>query len=441
MMRGLTDLARIACEEALRAGADQASASAASGWSIAVEVENSHIKSASRHQGAVLMAKAFVRGGRGSYIAHELSADVARRSAHAAAEVARACGPDPEFRSLPIPEEAEAAEGLFDPRVERTGVSEAAEFAREMIESSMEKAPAGRLSGGVGLFVARSDFVNSLGIESFERTTTASCSASCVVRRGEEATSFHDVQFSRTLDSFEPARVGRRAAEGALSFLGAEKPGGGRMSLILAELASLAFLRAVASAANAESIQRRRSYLAGKLGERVAWEGFSLLDDGLVPGGTYSGARDAEGAPRRRVRIFHGGVLESLLHSSYTAGKAGCKTTGHATASGLPAASNLLPGLGERPASELIAATEKGLYVLSGEIVPDMVTGEVSASVDFGFAVEAGKLARPVKNAVVGSTATEMLSGMDAVSSDYRDYGGSLAPTIRFRSAKVASAG
>jgi len=50
-------------------------------------------------------------------------------------------------------------------------------------------------------------------------------------------------------------------------------------------------------------------------------------------------------------------------------------------------------------------------------------------------------VARPVKNAVVASTAAEMLSGMDAVSSDCRDYGGSLAPTIRFGSVEVASGG
>ena len=206
------------------------------------------------------------------------------------------------------------------------------------------------------------------------------------------------------------------------------------MSLILADLASLSFLRAVASAASAESVQRKRSYLGGKLGERSAWEGFTLFDDGLLPSGAYSGSRDGEGTPRRRVRIFGRGTLESLLHSSYTAGKAGCRSTGHATASGLPAPTNLIPELGPRPASELIAETERGLYVVSGGIAPDGVSGEVLASVNFGFALEGGKIARPVKNAVVASTAVGMLSGMNAVSSDYRDYAGNLAPTIRFGS-------
>jgi predicted Zn-dependent protease len=94
--------------------------------------------------------------------------------------------------------------------------------------------------------------------------------------------------------------------------------------------------------------------------------------------------------------------------------------------------------LGDRTAAELIADIDHGLYINEGEIRPNAVTGEVSASVDFGFAIENGQLAYPVKNTMVGGDFIEILKNVDAVSSDYRYEPGTILPTVRIKAVSVA---
>ena len=57
---------------------------------------------------------------------------------------------------------------------------------------------------------------------------------------------------------------------------------------------------------------------------------------------------------------------------------------------------------------------------------------------DFGFKIEQGRIARPVKNTMVGVNFLEMLKKIDAVSSDYREEPGMIMPTIRIRDIGVA---
>ena len=94
----------------------------------------------------------------------------------------------------------------------------------------------------------------------------------------------------------------------------------------------------------------------------------------------------------------------------------------------------------ESQKTELIAEVEDGLYISFAALTPDPVSGEVSATVDFGFRIEQGKLAYPVKTAMVGSDASEILGHIDAVSSDYREEPGIIVPSLRIRDIQVIGA-
>ena len=67
-----------------------------------------------------------------------------------------------------------------------------------------------------------------------------------------------------------------------------------------------------------------------------------------------------------------------------------------------------------------------------------MVTGEVSASVDFGFMIENGELAYPVQNTMMGGDFLQLLANVDAVSSGYRYEPGAVLPTVRIQDVNVA---
>ena len=115
------------------------------------------------------------------------------------------------------------------------------------------------------------------------------------------------------------------------------------------------------------------------------------------------------------------------------------ENTGHGGRSG-GGPTNVIPTLGSKTADEIIAETDEGIYVNYGGVFPNMVTGEISASVDLGFKIEGGKLSYPLKNTMLGVNVFDFLKAIDAISSDARIEPGMVMPTLRAKGVRVASA-
>jgi len=151
-----------------------------------------------------------------------------------------------------------------------------------------------------------------------------------------------------------------------------------------------------------------------------------------------SGSWDREGAVRKKVTVVEEGVLVNHLHGSYTAHKAGEENTGHGNRWGGVAPTNVLPELGTSTGSEIISDTKEGIYVNMGSVSPHPVHGEISATIDFGYKIENGELAYPLRNTMLGINVFDLLNNLDAISSDYREEPGIIMPTIRVQNVKVA---
>lgn len=87
---------------------------------------------------------------------------------------------------------------------------------------------------------------------------------------------------------------------------------------------------------------------------------------------------------------------------------------------------------------EIIKDTAEGLYINMGNLSPNSVTGELSATVDFGFKIENGELAYPIKSCLIGANMIELMKSIDAISKDYREEPGMIMPTIRAQNVQVA---
>jgi PmbA protein len=172
----------------------------------------------------------------------------------------------------------------------------------------------------------------------------------------------------------------------------------------------------------------------------IASEHVTIVDNGLIPRGARSGAHDGEGTRRRPLTVVDHGRLVSLLHNSYTAGKACTESTGHGTHSGGIGPTNLRPALGERPAAEILREVREGIYLESGELRADPASGDISASIDFGFLIRDGQLVHPVESAMIGGNIFDLLAHLDAVSSDAREEPGALMPTVRIQDVQIAGA-
>src|SRR5580693_9247113 len=174
-------------------------------------------------------------------------------------------------------------------------------------------------------------FANSRGFFGGYRTSSCSLSTTPVARQGESMERdfwYSSARSHSKLDS--PAAVGRRAAERTVRRLGARKVATQKVPLIFDSVTARSLIGNIFEAVEGDSIYRKASILAGKLGERVASENVTVIDDGGLPGLFGTSPFDDEGVPSRRTVVIDRGVLQSYLLNSYTARKLGMRTTGNA---------------------------------------------------------------------------------------------------------------
>ncbi len=437
---GLLKAAEIACEEAVRAGAEFADALVERGHGLSVTVEKNAISSTDARTRAGISVRAFVAGGTGWWSASTISEEMAREAGRRAAELAKAAEPDPDFVSLVAPEPYPTVERLFDPAIVSLAVHDVAGWVTQNIDSALSVAPDALVSGEASARWREEALANSLGVRVAERTTGASVFAQVVIRQSGDVGSFYEWDSARNLDDLVPDGIGAAAAREALRYLNSRVAETATLPVVFGPLASRPLLLGICGAASAEDIQRKRSFLVGMKGEAVASEHVTLIDEPLIPGGLSSGACDGDGYPHRAITIVDRGVLQTYLHSNYTAHKSGEANTGHATRTGI-SPTNVRPVLGAKTAAEIIGEVEDGIYVALGRPSPDAASGQISSLVDAGFRIERGELTYPLRNTMVAGHALEVLKAIDAISSDYREEPGMIMPTVRVAQMRVASGG
>ncbi len=436
----LLRIAEIACEAAIRAGAEFADAAAERGEARSIAVERNAIKSSDARRWGAVSVRAFSRGGTGWASASGISEETAREAGAQAAGLAQNAEPDPDFVDLVSPAAYPEVVGLYDEAVAQIAGAQLAEWLTGNVDAARAVAAEAVVSGGASARCREWALVNSRGVRAGQRGTSASLSVSVVIRRDDDVGSFYEWDAARSLAELAPDGLGAKAAGEALKYLKSRTLRSGTYPVVFGPLAAGGLFGGLCGAASAEEVQRNRSFLVGRKGEQVASEQVTLVDDPLIAGGLGSSICDGDGFPHRRVTVVERGVLRTYLHSHYTAKKAGEENTGHSTRGGI-AGTNVIPALGEKTAAEIIAEVEDGLYVTLGRPYPDTASGQVSALVDAGFRIKKGKLTYPLRNTMVAGQGLELLANIDAISSDYRAEPGMVLPTVRVQGVRVAGGG
>ena len=86
-------------------------------------------------------------------------------------------------------------------------------------------------------------------------------------------------------------------------------------------MVSTSILEHIFEGVNGDSVYRGASFLAGKLGQKIAGDNVNIIDDGTIAGGFGTSPFDGEGVPTRRTVVIENGVLKSYLLNTYTAKK------------------------------------------------------------------------------------------------------------------------
>lgn len=435
-MQHLIDIAQAACEAALKAGADCADVVVHEGASRSVDLEVGEVKNSDVSIASGVSVRAFSRGACGWASASHLELVDAREAGANAAGLARSADPDPDFVDLPEGGAETEVPGLYDDAVAGLSLADLVAFLMPEVEAIRAKAPTAIISGGAGAGYGTHVYLSSKGHVVTNQSSSVSCSISAAVRRGDDVGAYHDWDYARSLDRFHPAGIGDAAVDEALNMLGSRPGPSGDLPIVFGFDAGRGAISALIGAIDADEVQRGRSFMAGMVGCRVASEVLTLTDDPFIPGGAGSSATDGEGVPHHQLVLVDRGVLTTYLHDSYTAGKAKVPNTAHSTRGGR-APTNVIPTLGTRTQEELIADIDEGILVRSGHIAVNGTTGDFSQVVDFGYKIERGALAYPLKETMISGTYPDLLSSMDAISSDYREKPGMIMPAVRVARVRV----
>jgi TldD protein len=170
------------------------------------------------------------------------------------------------------------------------------------------------------------------------------------------------------------------------------------------------------------------SAFAGKLGQKVAAAGVTIIDDGTLPHKRGSSASDDEGRPAQRVVLIEDGILKGYLQSRKTARRMGVEPTGNGRRESyrhipIPRMRNTFLAPGFEAPEAIVKDLERGLLVkhMGGGQV-DTVTGNFVFQVTEGYWVEGGAVQYPVKNATLIGCGPEVLMGLTRIGSDLRHF-------------------
>jgi len=195
-------------------------------------------------------------------------------------------------------------------------------------------------------------------------------------------------------------------------------------------------------AANGDSIYRGASFFAGKLGEKVAADSVTVIDDGTIVGGFGTSPFDGEGLPSRRTVIIENGVLKNYLLNTYTGRKLNMPSTGNASR-GLAGNPGIGPGnlfmvAGAQTPEEILHSVPNGLYVteLMGFGI-NMVTGDYSRGAA-GLWIENGELTYAVEEITIAGNLKDIFQNIVAIGNDLVFRGSTASPTLCIEGMTIA---
>lgn len=226
-------------------------------------------------------------------------------------------------------------------------------------------------------------------------------------------------------DTEDPEAVARTAARRACLMLDAAPAPTGVMPVVIASEAGGTMIHeAVGHGLEADHIEKGMSKYCGRLGEVIAAETVTVVDDGALPGRRGSGRVDDEGTPAQRTVLIDRGRLTGFLHDLQSARKMGLAPTGNGRRESyehypVPRMTNTFIMSGADDPGDILASTERGVFVRKmggGEVNP--LNGDFVFEVDEGYLIEHGRAEQPIRGATLIGNGPDVLMQIDRVGSD-----------------------
>ncbi|NMA84660.1 MAG: TldD/PmbA family protein [Epulopiscium sp.] len=288
--------------------------------------------------------------------------------------------------------------------------------------------------------------INTTGIDLEDKGHLAYSYISVIVKEEDDTKTGMSYMIAHDFSAFDPKKMAEEAVEEGLSMLGATPIKSKEYPVIFRNDVFADLFGAYRSIFHAESVQKGLSLLKDKLGDIIASERLTVVDDPFLKGGFATRAFDDEGTATKLQKVIDQGVLNTYFYNWKTAIKDGVQSTGHGHRSSYKSpittsTSNLYIEAGKPSFQSMIQGMDHGLLItnlagLHAGLNP--VSGDYSLSAH-GYEVEDGKIKRPVNQITIAGNFFEMLMQIEEIGNDLKfnmSFIGS--PSIKVKGVSVA---
>ncbi len=324
---------------------------------------------------------------------------------------------------------------IYDPLLEEvspeTKINIAIETERICLSDERIKLSEGSFfESGVGVVY----IANSKGFSGYFKSS--SCSSGVYLHSADENNSYEEGWWTNSINFAglaKPEEVAKIAIDRVTRLINARKIETQKVPVIFERPMTSMLLGFLASCLNGHSIYMNQSFLAGKLGQKIAGENINIQDNGLIKGAIGSRPFDREGVPTRRLILVENGLLNSYILDTYSSRKLGLKSTGHASG-----VTNFYLANGNSSPEEIIKSTKKGLFLTRtiGQGT-NPTTGDLSRGA-FGLWIENGEIAYPVAEITISGNLSDILNNIEMVGNDLIFDRSITGPTLKVSEMTVA---
>ena len=222
-----------------------------------------------------------------------------------------------------------------------------------------------------------------------------------------------------------PERFAAEAVRQALMLLEAGPAPAGSMTVVLgAGWPGILLHEAVGHGLEGDFNRKGTSAYSNRIGQKVASELCTIVDDGTLPGRRGSLTLDDEGTPTQCTTLIENGILRGYIQDKLNARLMGVAPTGNGRRESfshlpMPRMTNTYMLPGQSDPAEIIASVKKGLYAVNfsgGQV--DITNGNFTFSASEAYLIEDGKVTRPVKGATLIGNGPEALGRVSMVGND-----------------------
>ncbi|GFR35412.1 TldD/PmbA family protein [Thermobrachium celere] len=214
----------------------------------------------------------------------------------------------------------------------------------------------------------------------------------------------------------------KEAARMAVTMLHADLCPSGVMPVVIDNgFGGVIFHEACGHSLEATSVAKGHSVFSGKLGQKIASDIVTAIDDGTIPNAWGSSNIDDEGHPTQRNVLIENGILKGYMIDMLNGRRMNMKATGNSRRESYKYAptsrmTNTFIAPGDKTPEEIIKSTEYGLYAKymgGGSVNP--VTGDFNFAVNEAYLIKDGKIDRPVRGATLIGKGSQVLLDIDMV--------------------------